>query len=86
MHKIIVFSKEGCHLCERAIETLKDLEVSGKFSLQVLDITKDKELFEKYFLRIPVVRVNGNDVFDAEDIGLPEQCRSKLTKMAMELE
>jgi hypothetical protein len=86
LHKIVVFSKEGCHLCERAIDTLKGFEGNSKFLLEVTEITSDKRLFEKYFLRIPVVQLDGKDLFDAEDIGLPEQCNSKLTKLVTELE
>jgi glutaredoxin len=86
LHKIVVFSKDGCHLCERAIDTLRSLEADRKFTLEVVEIASDKQLFDKYFLSIPVVRVDGKDVFDAEDIGLPEQCKSKLTKLVTELE
>jgi hypothetical protein len=85
MHSIVVFSKEGCHLCERAIGTLESLSTKSKFVLRVVEITTSKELFDEYFLRIPVVRVDGKDLFDAEDIALPEQCTSKLTKLVENL-
>ena len=86
MHKIIVFSKDGCHLCERAIDILRGLSSGDKFVLEIIQITTNKELFDKYFLTIPVVRLDGKDLFNAEDIGLPEECRAKLTKMVLDLE
>ena len=86
MHNIVVFSKDGCHLCERAIEILRNLSSGGKFVLEIVEITRNKELFDKYFLTIPVVRLDGKDLFDAGDIGLPAKCRLKLTKMVRDLE
>jgi glutaredoxin len=70
VHKIVVFSKPGCHLCEEAIRTLEELLNSDSaFELEVVDITKDESTYEKYFLTIPVVQVDGEDVFDAKEIG-----------------
>ncbi len=86
MHEIIVFSKTGCHLCERAIDILRDLSGKHKFSLEIVEITTSKELFRKYFLTIPVVRLDGKDVFNAEDIGSPAEFRPKLTKLVQDLE
>ncbi|MDA4130492.1 MAG: glutaredoxin family protein [Thaumarchaeota archaeon] len=86
MHKIVVYSKDGCHLCERAIDTLRKLSVGNKFVLEIVTINSDQELFRKYFLSIPVVQVNGKDVLDAEDIGLANDCKTKLTNLVQDLE
>jgi len=66
---VTVFSKEGCHLCEKVIETLNSL--SARFDLQVMvvDINDDPSLQDRYLLTIPVVQINGEDVFDARDMG-----------------
>ena len=85
VHSITVFSKDGCHLCERAIDTLRDLSVYNSFDLEIIDISKDKEIFERYALKIPVVRLDGKDVFEVEQIALPDDCRKNLTNLVMSL-
>ena len=85
MHKIRLLAKEGCHLCERAIDTLRNLSTPN-FVLEVMDITKDQMLFEKYFLKIPVVQVDGKDVFEVEQIALPEDCRKNLEELVSNLQ
>ena len=62
LHKITVFSKEGCHLCERVVDKLKELSTKGNFELEIVEITGDRSVFEKYFLKIPVVQLDGKDV------------------------
>jgi glutaredoxin len=86
LHKITVFSKDGCHLCERAVDTLKEVSMAGTFELEIVEITGDKTVFEKYFLKIPVVRLDGEDVFEAEDIALPQDCKSKLESLVSHLD
>ena len=78
LHEITVISKKGCHLCEQVIGTLESLEASESFRLVVLDIEEDRALFDAYWIKIPVVRVDGKDVFEVEDIALKKDCEEKL--------
>lgn len=78
MYEISVISKVGCHLCEQAIDTLKALEEGHPFKLTVLSIENDPILFKEYFLKVPVVRLDGKDIFEAEDIARKEDCKQKL--------
>ncbi|MGB1296980.1 MAG: glutaredoxin family protein [Psychrobium sp.] len=48
---VILYSTDGCHLCELAQEQLETLKVR----YQVVDIIDDNELVERYGVRIPVV-------------------------------
>jgi len=57
--KVIVYSKEGCHLCENVISELEQLRTVENFDLTTLDITENSELFERYKSIIPVVSVDG---------------------------
>ena len=84
-HKITVFSKEGCHLCERAINTLLELSAGNVFDLEIIDISEDQSLLERYVLRIPVVRLDGEDVLEAEQIALPDDCKKNLTNLVRSL-
>ena len=86
MHKITVFSKEGCHLCERAIDALRELSNDNTFDLEIVDISKDQTLLERYILKIPVVRLDGKDVFEAEQIALPEDCKNNLRNLVRSLQ
>jgi glutaredoxin len=85
IHKITVLSKEGCHLCERAIDTLRNVSNPHSFNLEIVDISKDRVLFEKYFLKIPVIRVDDTDVFEVEQIALPTDCRTRLENLVKNL-
>jgi glutaredoxin len=84
-HRIAVLAKEGCHLCERAIDILKQLQ-KPSFEIEVIDIASNPELFREYFLKIPVIRLDGKDIFDVEQIALPDDCRRKLAALAASLE
>ena len=80
-----MLSKEGCHLCERAIDTLRELSTYNVFDLEIIDISKDRVLFERYFLKIPVVQLDGRDVFEVEQIALPDDCKKNLGKLVRSL-
>lgn len=86
MHEITVISKHGCHLCERAIETLESLKENSDFELKVIYIENDESLHNIYFLKIPVVRLDGRDVLEAIDIGLPRDCQRKLSDLVLGLQ
>ncbi len=81
MHKITVISKHGCHLCERAIQVLESLKTKGNFELEVLYIEDDQSLHDEYWLKIPVVKLDGKDVFEVEEIALPDDCNQKLGQL-----
>ncbi len=65
---VTVISKEGCHLCEKVIEALNSLSRRYALEVIVLDIDDDPQLHDRYWLSIPVVRIDGKDVFDAKDM------------------
>jgi glutaredoxin len=75
---VTVFSKEGCHICERTIQILQELEKTKNFHLEVIDIRTDESLLKEYFIRIPVVRVDGKNVLEAEDLANPKDARTIL--------
>ena len=85
MHEVVVFSKEGCHLCERAIATLNQLSRSYSLQIQIVDITRDSQLFEKYSLEIPVVWLDGRTVFRASDINALDDIERELTTIIYNL-
>jgi hypothetical protein len=52
---LTVYSRPGCHLCDDLIAELTGL-VDGRARIEVVDISEDEALHERYFLEIPVVK------------------------------
>ena len=61
---VTVYSKPDCHLCSDAIATLERLRGELGFELQEHDITADESLLRAYFERIPVIALDGEELFD----------------------
>jgi len=57
--KVIVYTKQGCHLCERVMAELGELRKERHLEISTLDITSNQELFQRYKDIIPVVSVDG---------------------------
>jgi len=63
MVNITIYSKKSCHLCEVAMQKLLELQQEYQFSLTELDIENNDELFGKYKYLIPVIEIDGEEVF-----------------------
>ena len=64
MSVVTVYAAPGCHLCADAIETLLRLQDELGFALVERDITTDDALHRSYFERIPVIALDGEELFD----------------------
>ncbi len=64
MTLITVYSKPDCHLCEDAMASLRRLRPELGFELQERDILQDDALHRAYFERIPVIALDGEELFD----------------------
>jgi hypothetical protein len=53
MTELTLYTREGCHLCERAAELVE--QVAPSVRLVAVDIEGDQELERRYGLRIPVL-------------------------------
>jgi hypothetical protein len=63
MREVVVYSREGCHLCLQALEEIVALHDQGlRFELREIDIESDEELHRRLLERIPVVEVDGKIV------------------------
>jgi glutaredoxin len=60
VRRVTLFSRPGCHLCDEAQAVLD--RVGEPYD--VVDIENDDELFKRYLERIPVVVVDGEEVFE----------------------
>ena len=60
---VVLYTREGCHLCDEARATIRSLRDSdGGFELREVDIDADDELHARFLERIPVVEVEGEIV------------------------
>ena len=67
-HKILyLYNTQACHLCEIAEEVLQPLLVDYNLQLEKVDIIGSDDLVDKYGIRIPVIRMAGQD----EELGWP---------------
>ena len=57
--RVVVYRKEGCHLCEDVIAALERISMEKHLEVSSQDITGNRELFERYKNMIPVVEING---------------------------
>ena len=60
MRRITLFGRPGCHLCDDAREVLE--RVGEPYD--EVNIEDDDDLHRRYLERIPVVAVDGTEVFD----------------------
>jgi glutaredoxin len=56
---LTVYSRPGCHLCEEMKATIDRVGQSIPLTVDVIDISDDTELEERYGLEIPVLLVDG---------------------------
>ena len=56
--KVQFFTTLGCHLCEQAEQLLAEVQASHLSELHVesVDIADDSDLFDRYGIRIPVIK------------------------------
>ncbi len=64
MHRVVLYSRAGCHLCDVARETILSERTRIGFEFAEVDIEGDEELELEYGIRIPVVEVDGEEAFE----------------------
>ena len=58
-----LYSKDDCHLCEVAKDTLKKIQIIHAFELCEIKIHEGDKVFEEFKNRIPVIHINGEFAF-----------------------
>lgn len=75
--QVIIYTRPGCHLCDLAREAIEQSGCRADFELETVNIELDAELLARYGEDIPVVTINGREVFK-------HRVNSKLFKTAIE--
>ncbi|HWD65357.1 MAG TPA: glutaredoxin family protein [Solirubrobacteraceae bacterium] len=63
-HRVTLYGRPGCHLCDEARTVLERVRQRQSFELQEQNIEADEQLLRRYLERIPVVAIDGRDAFD----------------------
>jgi hypothetical protein len=62
--EVVLYGREGCCLCDEAREILERVRATHPFALVERDIDADERLLRAYLERIPVVAIDGVEVFE----------------------
>jgi glutaredoxin len=63
---VTLYGRPGCHLCDDARAVLERVRAEAPFELRLIDIEQDDELFKRYLERIPVVCLDGEELFELD--------------------
>ncbi len=63
---VTLYTRIGCHLCERAEQVLRAEQEVIPFTLVSVDVDRDPELVRRYGVRVPVVDVDDVELFEYE--------------------
>jgi glutaredoxin len=61
---VTVYGRPGCHLCDDALAALERIRAEAPFVLRTVDIEQDRGLLLAYLERIPVIALDGEELYD----------------------
>jgi glutaredoxin len=62
--RVVLYTREGCGLCETAKQVLHAERERTPFELEEIDVEGKDDLEMEYGIRIPVVLVDGVELFE----------------------
>ncbi|MEI6692508.1 MAG: glutaredoxin family protein [Chlorobium sp.] len=62
-HKVTLYGKKECCLCDEAMDVLLKVQVLEPFDLEKIDISDNSDLLAEFGLKIPVISVDGIQAF-----------------------
>ena len=64
MSQAILYGKPGCHLCDEARAVVERVRADHPFELREVDVSLDPQLNRAYGERIPVLELDGEELFE----------------------
>ena len=61
---LTLYSRPGCHLCDDARVALERVRARAPFALREVNIETDDSLLRRYLERIPVIALDGCELYD----------------------
>jgi hypothetical protein len=77
---LTLYGKPGCHLCDDARTVVGEALAGRDVALQEVDVTLDPVLERRYGVRIPVLALDGEELF--EYVVDPDALRERLDRVA----
>ena len=62
--EVLMYARPGCGLCDEAREVIMAVRARTPFEYREVDLTGDDALELRYGIRIPVVLVDGRELFE----------------------
>ena len=62
--EVLMYARPGCCLCDEAREVIMAVRARTSFEYREVDVTGDDALELEYGIRIPVVLVDGRELFE----------------------
>jgi glutaredoxin len=62
--EVLMYARPGCGLCDEAREVILAVMARTPFEYREVDVTGDDSLELEYGIRIPVVLVDGHELFE----------------------
>ena len=72
-----MYTAEGCSLCGRALEVVREVGEEVELAVEVVDIGGDPELEARYREHLPVIEIDGERAFT--HFVDPEALRARLS-------
>ena len=63
MRRVTLYHAEGCHLCDRAIEVVREAQGRMQFTFDLVDIGGVDVLEAEYREHLPVIEIDGVRAF-----------------------
>jgi redox-sensing transcriptional repressor len=83
MSVVTLYGRSGCCLCDEAREVLERVRAELPFELRERDIDGDERLLRAYLERIPVVTLDGEELFElAVDEGILRERLARVRQMS----
>ena len=60
--RVDFYTREGCHLCEDALEILREFQQEFDFEIDLIDISRSPDLTRLYGNDIPVATLDGRKI------------------------
>ena len=60
---VTIYHADGCHLCDRALDVVREARGRTPFDLELVDIAGDEALEAEYREYLPVIEIDGVRVF-----------------------
>jgi glutaredoxin len=64
VHLVTLYGKPGCHLCDDARQVVERVRAAHPFELREVDVSIDPVLNREYGERIPVLELDGDELFE----------------------